>query len=293
MGLLITLASFALLILSVLEADRERRCIAKLALSGESGPESSGRSAPRGLLRRICAVLSTREPSEKLKTQLQQAGLRQDSQVAAYLGARASFMILGPIAAFVLTGPLGASIEDRTLAAAGAVVVSYTLAQCWLSQKVEKRKERLRLQLPGGVDLLLLVSKAGLDLHRCFEFVQEDLAGSAPELSEEFSRLASDLRAGLSREMALRQLADRTGLNELQSLAVNLMHSLRFGTPIDRFFEEMSASLRTQRRLNAEEMIEKKAPKLVFPMVIFLLPAVLIVVVAPAVFSIFKMLEGF
>jgi tight adherence protein C len=174
----------------------------------------------------------------------------------------------------------------------GTLMLGYFLTHRWLRQRIEKRKENLRLQLPEGVDLLLLGSKAGLDLRRCFEFVQEDMANSAPELSEEFDILASDLKAGMSQEMALRRLADRTGLDQLQSFAVNLLHSLRFGTPIDRLFEDMSVSLRTQRRLIAEEMIEKKAPKLVFPVVLFLFPAVIIIVVGPALFSIFEMLKN-
>jgi len=292
MDFLISIASFVFLVLAVIEGNRERKTRADSALSGEGAAAGAGAGDAQELFARVCAGLSPRKPSKKLKTELQRAGLRENSQVTAFLGIRTFLIAFLPLLAFLFAAALDWRLDDRMLLAMGTLVVGYVLTHCWLSQRAEQRKERLRLQLPEGVDLLLLGSKAGLDLRRCFEFVQEDMGGSAPELSEEFNILASDLKAGISQERALRRLSERTGLDEIHSFAVNLMHSLRFGTRIDRVFEEMSSSLRTQRRLNAEEMIEKKAPKLVFPTVLFLLPAVLIIVIGPALFSIFEMLDN-
>jgi pilus assembly protein TadC len=164
-----------------------------------------------------------------------------------------------------------------TGAAAGYLIPSFVLARM-----AKARQHRIRLSLPDALDLLVVSVEAGLGLDQALQRVGEELALAHPELSEELRLVNLELRAGKARSEALRNLADRTGVDDLSSLVAMLIQTDKFGTSVARSLRVHSDVLRSKRRQRAEEAAAKTGVKMVFPLVFCIFPAIWVVTIGPA-----------
>lgn len=158
----------------------------------------------------------------------------------------------------------------------------------WLLWKIKQRQQRLRLAIPDGLDLLVICVEVGLGLDQSLLRVAQELRIVHPELSEELQMVNLEMRVGKTRLDALRELARRTGLDELKSLVAMLIQTERFGTSIAQSLRVFSDELRTKRRQRAEEMSAKTTVKMVPPLVFFVFPALLVVILGPAVIALMR-----
>ena len=212
-----------------------------------------------------------------LRLRLVQAGYRRDEALTIFFGIRVTFALL-------LFGIFSSSIVARpnlTLALAG-LGLGYILPGMVLARKAKARAHRIRLALPDMLDLLVVSVEAGLGLDQAISRVGSELAFAYPELSDELRLINLELRAGKARSEALRNLADRTGVDDLSSLVTMLIQTDKFGTSVAQSLRVYSETLRTKRRQRAEEAAAKTGVKMVFPLVFCIFPSIWVVTIGPA-----------
>ena len=173
------------------------------------------------------------------------------------------------------------------------LVLGFFAPDFWLSHAINKRRERLRLSLPDGLDLLSICLEAGLGLDQAIVRVGQELRVSHAALSEEFLLINFEQRAGLQRQAAWHGFAQRADFESARSFCAMLSQTDRFGTPIAKSLSTFSDALRVQRRQQAEERAAKTTIKLVPPLVFFIFPSMGIVVAGPAVITVSHFLDTF
>lgn len=171
-----------------------------------------------------------------------------------------------------------------------AGVMGYFSPELWLLYQAAARKKRLRKALPDAMDLLVICVEVGLGLDQALLKVSEELALVHPELSAELQTVSLEMRVGKTRLEALRELAQRTGLDDIKSLVSILVQTDRFGTSIVQALRTYSDELRTKRRQRAEEQSAKVSVKMVPPLVFFIFPSLMVVILGPAILTIWRTL---
>lgn len=231
-----------------------------------------------GLVRRVGerAPRSTRELGS-LRLRLVQAGYRREEALTIFFGIRVVFALalFAIFSSSVLTKP-------NLSFALGGLALGYLLPGMVLARVAKRRAHRIRLSLADMLDLLVVSVEAGLGLDQAISRVGAELAFAYPELSDELRLINLELRAGKARAEALRNLADRTGVDDLSSLVTMLIQTDKFGTSVAQSLRVYSDTLRTKRRQRAEEAAAKTGVKMVFPLVFCIFPAIWIVTIGPA-----------
>ncbi len=154
------------------------------------------------------------------------------------------------------------------------------------------RREEVRRHLPDAVDLLEISVSAGMGLDMAWNMVTDEIRRVSTTLADEMALTNLEIHLGAPRAEAMRHMAQRTGAEEISSLVAVLVQTDRFGTSVAKALENFTSSMREGRSFRAQEVAEKMAVKLLFPMVIFIFPAVLVVLAGPAVIGLFKILGG-
>jgi tight adherence protein C len=212
-----------------------------------------------------------------LRLRLVQAGFRRDEAMTMFFGIRVAF-------ALTLFSLFATSVFARpnlTLAL-GGLGLGYILPGMVLARLAKRRSHRIRLSLADMLDLLVVSVEAGLGLDQALQRVGQELAFAYPELSDELRLINLELRAGKPRSEALRNLADRTGVDDLSSLVTMLIQTDKFGTSVAQSLRVYSETLRTKRRQRAEEAAAKTGVKMVFPLVTCIFPAIWVITIGPA-----------
>jgi len=166
----------------------------------------------------------------------------------------------------------------------------YYAPAVWLKHMIAVRQDALQRAIPDGLDLMVVCVEAGLGLDQAIGRVGQEVSQAHPALGDELNILSQELRSGVQRQTALRNLAHRTDLEEVRNLVALLVQTDRFGTSIGQALRVHSDSMRTTRRLKAEEWAAKLPVKLLFPLMFFIFPSMLIVTVGPACIKIVKAL---
>ena len=166
-----------------------------------------------------------------------------------------------------------------------AIALGFLLPDIFLGRLVKARQQTIRLALPDALDLLVICMEAGLGLDQALLYVSHELKIAHPELCEEFDFVNAEMRVGKTRMDALRSLAKRTGVDDLQSLVATLIQTDRFGTSVAQSLRIHSDDLRTKRRQRAEELAAKTTVKMIVPLVFFIFPALFVVILGPAVIT--------
>jgi tight adherence protein C len=248
--------------------------------SGRAGDEVA---KPRmeafvGFMKRVGEKVP-RSPKEMgtLRLRLVQAGYRNEEAITIFFGVRVMFALL-------LFALFSTSIIARPNLglAMGGLGLGYLLPGMVLARLAKRRAHRIRLALADMLDLLVVSVEAGLGLDQAISRVGSELAFAYPELSGELKLINLELRAGKPRSEALRNLADRTGVDDLSSLVTMLIQTDKFGTSVAQSLRVYSDTLRTKRRQRAEEAAAKTGVKMVFPLVFCIFPAIWVVTIGPA-----------
>ncbi len=229
------------------------------------------------------------EKQKKDRQLLIQAGFRSQAAYRNYMALRFVCMILFPLG-FLFTvffyklSPLGLII-GVCLAAMGFVLPSVLLGFI-----AARRKLDISRALPDALDLMVVCVESGLGLDMTFKRVGEEVRPLSKALSDEFRLTTSEIRAGKPRSDSFRAMAARTDVQEVNNLMTILVQSSRFGTSMAQALRVHSDAMRVKRRLIAEEKAAKVAVKLIFPLIFFIFPALMIVIGGPAFIRIYRVL---
>jgi len=217
-----------------------------------------------------------------------EAGYRSESAVTVFYGIKVAMGAAALPAALALMDLFGTAGSMRVVLVAAFVGMGYFLPTILLERRIARRHDILRLSLPDALDLMVVSVEAGLGLDQAIQHVSRELRMAHPEISEEWSLVNLEMRAGTRRADALRHLADRTGEPELRKLVAILVQNDRFGTSMAESLRTHSDFLRTRRRQEAEERAGKVGVKLIFPIFLFILPSMMVVTAGPAILQLFK-----
>lgn len=224
-----------------------------------------------------------------VEEELAQAGVRQRQALAFYALSHIAFL-LGLIAA-ALYFERDQAFSSKFSATAAALVLGWLLPQQILHHLVKRYRRKLQDALPDTVDLLGIVLGTGLALDQAMLRVSQEMEYIYPELAAEFATVVMQVRAGQERSKAFEQLVKRTGVEDIKSLSAMVVQSERFGTSLSQALKVYSDSLRARRRVRAETAVAKAGIKMLFPVVLFILPALFVVVLVPALLSVLHNLQ--
>ncbi len=261
------------------------------ALGGQQQQTTQAKPALRERIEQAIDPLSKAiplSPADVSRTRawLIQAGLRDPLHVNYYFGARILMALAG-----LAAGALFSGFDNPNLfLLVGLPGLGFFLPRFILKRMIKDRQQRIRLALPDALDLTVICVEAGLALDQALMRVGQDLHHAHPDLSDEFHLINLEMRAGKPRADALRNLVDRTGVDDIRSLVGTLIQTDRFGTSVAQALRVHSDSLRTERRQRAEEQAAKTTIKMVPPLVIFVLPSIIFVTIGPAVISLIRQL---
>src|SRR4029078_1085656 len=230
----------------------------------------------------------TEQAISKLKLKLSYAGFRSEAAPQIFLSIKFVMLIIGVVICGGTTVAL-MGIHQRSLIrivlTAGSMFFFPDGVLFWLGKK---RKESIFLGLPDALDLMVVCVEAGLGLDQAMRKVAEEMKKSYRTISDEFNLCNLQLQMGRAKQQVLQELGMRSGVDDLKSLASILIQADKFGSSIAQALRVQSDSMRTRRRQIAEEKAAKTAVKLIFPLVLFIFPAVFVVLVGPAAILIYK-----
>lgn len=270
-----------------------------------TGPVIEPEAIPVGTVERLRAQLqallewfgrinqpSNAEQVRATRRMLITAGYRSAKAPILFLGARLLLAIivvvpLAMIPAKLLGFP---TVSNLILLYVVGAACGYYAPVVWLRRATAARKDALQRAIPDALDLLVVCVEAGLGLDQAINRVGEEVKRTHVELSDELNLLSLELRTGVSRQEALRNLAQRTDLEDLKNLVALLVQTDRFGTSIGQALRVHADSMRTTRRLKAEELAAKLPVKLLLPLIFFIFPSIFIVVIGPAAIKAVRLL---
>ncbi len=212
------------------------------------------------------------------RTRLTRAGFRDESAVRIFYGSKVVIPIL--LAALVLV--TGVSKYSPLFVYVLALALGFMGPDFWLGRKIKKRQRKINKGLPDVLDLLVICMEAGLSLDQATSRTVDELTQSQPEICDELGIVVLEQRAGRARSDAWKNMAERTGVESLRALVSMLVQTEQFGTSIAKMLRVHSETMRTQRIQMIEELASKTSVKLVFPLVLFIFPALFLVTLGPA-----------
>jgi tight adherence protein C len=256
----------------------------------ERAPEEKGPGTLRQLLAHLGQLLPALKGKALSRSELMslRAGYRTPDMILAVRALK----LISPVLFISLILFTGIYKANPLIFILTAGVFGYMLPEMWLNFKIRARQNRLRLALPDGLDLLVICVEVGLGIDQAMLRVANELRVVHPELSEELQLVNVEMRVGKSRTEALRELARRTGLDDIKALVAMLVQTERFGTSIAQSLRIHSEDLRTKRRQRAEELSAKTSVKMVPALVFFIFPALMVVILGPAFITLFRQFTG-
>jgi tight adherence protein C len=279
-------AAAALLLIPSKAVAIDRRLEELMPDRSEAEGERKTFKALVGVFKRL-GEKAPRSPKElgQLRLRLVQAGFRRDEALTVFFGIRVAFALL--LFTMFSTSIL---MRPNIMMALGGMALGYILPGMVLARMAKRRAHRIRLSLADALDLLVVSVEAGLGLDQALTRVGSELAFAYPDLSDELRLVNLELRAGKGRPEALRNLADRSGVDDLSALVTMLIQTDKFGTSVAQSLRVYSETLRTKRRQRAEEAAAKTGVKMVFPLVLCIFPAIWVVTIGPAAIKFVKVL---
>lgn len=228
--------------------------------------------------------------SSNLRILFMNAGWRQPWAPMLYFATKAGFALLLPLGFMFYAGIANVPWQANSVLAfiLGLATIGYYFPNIVLRMTIRRRQLELFEAFPDGIDLIIVCIEAGLGLDAAIARTSEELRVRSEELADELHLVGLELRVGATREQALRNLALRTGLEEAATLVTMLIQADRFGTSIAESLRIHADELRTRRRQRAEEAAAKIPVKLLFPLVFFIFPTLMLVLLGPAVISIYR-----
>ncbi|WP_347927582.1 type II secretion system F family protein [Pseudomonas helvetica] len=279
-----------LLVLGLQDPMQRRLALIKRGQYGSAGgPDAPGNL--QLLLERVGQRFGSAETAKASETQLllMHAGYRSSSAVQMYWAVRLLLpLILVGISLLVLPLIPRVSLTLGLLLVLMAAAVGWLLPAMYIGKRKQLRQTRLRVAFPDALDLMVVCVESGLALPTTIERVADEMAVSQVELAEELALVNAQIRAGITSTEALKQLAVRTGLEDVQGLVSLLGQSIRFGTSVADTLRIYADEFRDRRTQAAEEMGAKIGTKLIFPLIFCLWPSFFLVAIGPALIGVLK-----
>lgn len=249
----------------------------------QSTPLSQRLFAPaKGKLGRLGRRFTPSSQLEKMRWHATLAGMGYGG-VEAVLAIRAVGTAVGATLVPLAMAALGVKFGSVVIFAAAGGSLGFIVPGFWVSRRGKKRQQQIRVDLPETIDLMAISVQAGMGLEAAIELASQSLPGP---LGDEMHRLLQEIQLGSSRRQALHQLRSRTEVSELSSFALSLIQADAIGSPIADVLQSNAARMRLIRRQTAREKAAKLPVKLLFPMLLFIFPAIFVVVIGPAAIAI-------
>lgn len=304
LGVLVVVGA-ALVVYSLMPRTGDEKDAVRRRLSGRRGVDDEAEirrkaraSATQDLVRRATPMLSklvmptSDEEQTNLRLKLANAGYRHAQAQTVFMASKSILAVLGLVIGLVA----GVTLKFETVmllgTAAFAAGTGLMLPDLWLSLATGGRKQKIRYGLPDTLDLLVVSVEAGLALDAALKRVGEEMASVHADLSEELRISTMEAQMGLPRSEALDNMARRAGVDELRSLVSVIAQAEKFGTSIAKALRNQAEALRVKRRQAAEERAQKTAVKLMIPLVLFIFPAMGVVLAGPAAINLIKALQN-
>ncbi|MBN2000918.1 type II secretion system F family protein [candidate division KSB1 bacterium] len=263
----------------------------RVVVGGVESDEEKARLRPamQELFSRFANIYKQDEAKISLqRKKLVQAGYHDESSVRTYNGLK----LVSSIAMFFLFLYLGLMgnkpVGLIVLLSLVVAVAGFKIPDFFITFQIRKRMEKIAGSLPDALDLLVITVEAGLGLNAAIQRVAADMKLRAEELAEEFMIVTQELRTGISREEALRNLTERNGVEDLRILVGALILTDKLGTSIASTLRAQSDSLRTRIQQKAEEQAAKAGVKMLLPLVMFILPALMIILMGPGIIAVYR-----
>jgi tight adherence protein C len=291
-----TLGSFTLLLAGLnyylrTRGDALARRVEELqeqSMGGLSGPVLGG-DIWDTLLRSTYGTIFGKSWFRQKELELMRAGFRGAGAVKTF-GMLSLLLTTGLLVAAIIALQ-GSDASTWMLGLAAAFIVGYFIPEQILVYLRNRHRLSLMAALPDTTDMLSIVLGAGLSLDQAIARVGEEIRFVYPELADEFYWMTLEVQAGQERAVAFQHMAQRTGLLDIRSLAGMIVQAERFGTGLSQALRIYADSIRTKRRLEIESTINKAAVKMIFPIVLFILPALFVVILAPGIISVLRDLQ--
>lgn len=277
-----------------LERDKMRtQRIAELAAKERAGAMRL-RQSPKGFMQTIVERFNLRAQfdSEELRAKLKMAGLRGQAPLVAFMFFRvAAPPLVFLVALFYLfvVAELDYTPLMKFAIALAAGGAGYYLPNVFIENLTQKRRQSIQTSFPEALDMLLICVQSGMSVEAAFGKVSREVANQSVELGEEMSLTTAELSYLPERRHAFENLAKRTGLPGVKAVTTALIQAERYGTPVGQALRIMAKENRDMRMSEAERKAAALPPKLTVPMIIFFLPALFMVILGPALISLWKL----
>ncbi|MGC2494160.1 type II secretion system F family protein [Candidatus Binatus sp.] len=262
------------------------------AFAGDAQDDNLLRMLFRWAAKRVPPPNLDTPTGEKLQHTLVQAGFIKSSAAQTYQVARVLMAVGGGALGLLVGAIFHPSAATPLLLAVGGVGIGIFVPSYYLGRRARARQSAIAKQLSDVLDLLVVCVEAGMGLFEAIRIVGTECERHGQEIGFELSLVATDISAGATLGQALRGLADRTAVEDIKPLAATLIQSEQLGAQIGPALRASSDALRQRRRLHAEEDAQKASIKILFPLVIFVLPSMIAVIIGPAMISVLRTLSS-
>jgi tight adherence protein C len=262
------------------------------ALEGDDPDENVLRMLFRWAAKRVPAPDLDTPTGEKLQQTLAQAGFLKSSAAHSYQVMRVLLAIGGGVLGVLMGLIFHPASATPLLLGIGGIGIGIFVPSYYLGRRARARQNNIARQLSDVLDLLVVCVEAGMGLFEAIRIVGTECERHGQEIGTELSLVATDISAGATLGQALRGLADRTAVDDIKPLAATLVQSELLGAQIAPALKASSDALRMHRKLHAEEEAQKASIKILFPLVIFVLPSMIAVIIGPAMISVLHTLSG-
>ena len=293
----VSVTAAAMIVLTQFMPSRTRRRVDAMAETAAYGQRQGDQSWIATVIKLAGPFARLSVPKEgwetsPLRVRFMNAGYRNESAVLLYFAAKTLLAVGLPTVLFLALRLSGSNLQMNTMLAVLLLVATfgYYLPNAVLARLVSHRSREIFESFPDAADLMLVCVESGLGLDAALNKVAEEMRLNSEALAEELHIMNLEMRAGVTREKALRNLALRTGVEEVNTFATMLVQADRFGTSIGDSLRVFSDELRTRRQMRAEELAAKIPLKLLFPLVFCIFPSLLLVLLGPAFIQIYRIL---
>lgn len=222
------------------------------------------------------------EEMSKLRLKLAKAGFRSENASTIFLASKSIVAVFALIVGVAYAVMKGSSLNGAFGQVIFFAAIGFMAPNIWLSMAAGKRAEKIKNGVPDALDLMVISVESGLALDAAILRVGDEMKNVHPSLSEEMQLVTMESQMGIPRAEALMNMADRTGVPEMRSLVAIVNQAERFGTSIARALRTQADTLRMKRRQAAEERAQSTTVKLMAPLILFIFPAILVVLGGPA-----------
>jgi tight adherence protein C len=290
----VTAAAWAVYQTAATERNPVTMRLRELRIQSQANLTSYARRPPllAKLIAQLGGFLPAKDGSDAMRTGLIRAGFRREDAVLVFLGSKVLCAVVLPILWMTIGYALGKTVGNVMGVSVLLGFVGFYLPTFYVALKQGGRHLEITSALPDALDLMVVCVEAGLGLGAAIQRVGLEIRLASTSLSDELALVNQEMQTGVSRSDSLRNLAERTGVEDIYSLVAMLIQTDKLGTSVAASLRAHADSMRTRRRQRAEQMARKAAIKLAFPLVLLIFPALLVTILGPAGIQLLKALAA-